>query len=135
MHGERQVMIRPHERRAFDAYVRAGVLEVVGKPVYRGEVLYATVRRNEVAPADHNRPAPAWVRPVAVAGGVAGVGLGVLALVAHLVRTMTTAVSQAGPALGFVLALAVSLLLAVTLRRRGRTVTVTTVTTTRVRVK
>lgn len=134
----RQVMIQPHERQRFDAMVRARVLDVAGPVHERDGVLYATVRRS-VAPRvyrSERAARSAWVRPVCVVGGLAACGVGVFALVAHLVRTMTTAVSQAGPALGFMLALSVVLFLAVALRRRaGRTVTVTTVTTTRVRVR
>lgn len=88
--------------------------------------VYCRIKRHRAEP----EPAPRWIRPALIAAGLALTGAGV----AYAVRTATSAVTQAGPALGFLVALSLVLLAVAALRRRsGHTVEV--VTRTRVRVK
>lgn len=119
----------------FQAARRAGALTVCGSVVQCGGTVYATVKRTDYAPQHQRQEMPAWVRPVAIGAALAGLFVGILVGVAHLIRTATSAMSDTAPAVGFVLALAVVLFVAVAVdrRRKGRTVTVTTVTQVRVK--
>lgn len=118
---------------AFKAMERAGQVEVHGSVVRTGGTVYTTIRRNGPQPL-HRAPTPQWVLGAIGATVILGALAGITALVAYLVRTMTSAVSQSGPAVGFVLALALVLFGAVAWdRRKARTVQVTTVTRVRVR--
>lgn len=118
---------------AFRAMERAGQVEVYGSVVRTGGTVYTTIRRNGPQPL-HRAPARRWVPWVAGGAVALGALAGITALVSYLVRTMTSAVSQSGPAVGFVLALALVLFGAVAYdRRKARTVQVTTVTRVRVR--
>ena len=119
----------PGHLAAFRAMERAGQVERHGSMVRTGGTVYTTVRRNAPQPV-HRAPAPRWLPWVV--GAVAFVGLA--GLVSWLVRTMTSAVSQAGPAVGFVVAASLVLFGTVAWRtRKGRTVEVRTVTRVRVR--
>ena len=121
----------------------AGRLRIVGGVVMCKGTVYTTVwrggsatyvkSRNAAGPAHRPEPRP-WARPVAIACAVAAGIVAITYGVAVLIRAATSAVSQSGPALGFLLAVAFLLLgIAWVRRRSGRTVEVTTVTRVRVR--
>lgn len=99
---------------------RLGTLTVHGSVVRCGGTIYTTVRRVD-APSLRRKPAPPRAAYV-LAGLTVLAGLaGITALVAYLVRTMTSAVRESGPALGIVLAFALVLFVAVAVdRRRAR---------------
>lgn len=100
----------------YQRMVRSGEITPAGSLREDRGTLYTTIRRNGPEPL-HRAPAPDWIQPAVAIGVITGTVTGVTLLVAYLIRTLTSAVSQAAPLLGFLVACSLVLLGVAAVRR------------------